>query len=44
MGKEGEVSLNMVKHGGLDRELGILAVPKFINRGRDDDIMFIENV
>jgi hypothetical protein len=33
MGKEGEVSLNMVKHGGLDRELGILAVPKFINRG-----------
>lgn len=25
-------------------ELGILAVPKFINTRRDDDVMFIENV
>ncbi len=40
----GRGEFELVKHGGLDRELGILAVPKFINRGRDDDIMFIENV
>ena len=29
---------------GNDRELFILVVSKFIKRGRDDDIMFIENV
>ena len=46
MKKKGEVcwTVETWRVEGRDRELATVVVSKFINRGRDDDIMFIENV